>query len=244
MQDRPLIAVVGELAETKEVTLTVALRYCEAIDRAGGLPLAVPQIASPGFVAQLLERVDGLLVTGGDDFDTARLGLGPTHPEARVVPARKQDFDLAVVRAALARGLPCLGICYGMQLCALAEGGSLYQHLPEDRPGGAEHRGGVEHTVRLEAGSRIASILGVPSHDVVSRHHQAVASTRPPWIVTARDGDGLIEAIEREGTAFALGVQWHPELGARGGRDERILAALVAAAGERALASVASPHRD
>jgi putative glutamine amidotransferase len=233
---RPLIAIAGELVVTdvkpprSEVRLSQ--RYVAAVERAGGLPLVVGY-GSQEHLAELVERVDGLVFSGGDDFDLARMGLGPTHAAAKPVPGHKQDFDLALARLALASGLPVLGICYGMQLLALSEGGSLHQHLPDDRPGAQPHAGGIEHAVRLLAGTKLRACAGVPTLAVISRHHQAVAGVVPPWRVAGVDEEDLIEGIERLDHPFALGVQWHPELS---GAPEhaRLFAALVAAARGRA----------
>ena len=214
---RPLIAINGLLEEGESPRLSLRLRYAEAVLRAGGLPLAIPPVGGPRDVERLLERVDGLLLSGGDDFDTDRLGLGPTHPEARPTPTAKQDFDVELARVALARGVPLLAVCYGMQLVALAEGAAeLLQHLPDDRPGGAPHAGGVEHDVRVAPDSRLASLLEVEHLPVVSRHHQALDRVRAPWRVAAVDAEGLVEAIERADHPFAVGVQWHPELAQEG----------------------------
>jgi len=235
---RPWIGIVGELVEDlgpplrNEVRLS--LRYAAAIERAGGLPFLVPYPGEDEIV-ELIERADGLLFSGGDDFDTARMGLGPTHPAAKPVPSRKQDFDLALARRALEVGLPTLGICYGMQLLALSEGGTLYQHLPEDRPGAQPHSGGVQHAVTVLASTQLRTLLGVPAVDVVSRHHQAVAAVGAGWIVSAVDSEELIEAIERREHPFALGVQWHPELSSDLAHA-RLFTGLVEAARARALA--------
>ena len=231
---RPWIAIVGELVEAERSETRLSQRYAEAIERAGGQPFLV-LYGSPEQVDELVERADGLLFSGGDDFDTARLGLGPTHAAAKPVPARKQDFDLALARRALAAGLPTLGICYGMQLLALAEGGSLFQHLPEDRPGAQPHSGGVCHEVRLLAHTKLRATAGVPACEVVSRHHQAVATLGPAWRVAGVDGEDLIEGIERSGHPFALGVQWHPEL-ASDPSQLRLFSALVEAARQHARA--------
>jgi putative glutamine amidotransferase len=193
----PLIALSGELLPDASPALRLRNRYAEAVLAAGGLPVALPPVGGPRDVERVLERVDGLVLTGGDDFDTERLGLGPTHPAASPVPAAKQDLDVHLARAALARGLPVLGICYGMQLLALVEGGTLLQHLPEDRPGCQQHSGGAVHPVAVAAGTKLAGVLDVEHLDVVSRHHQAIGAPGPGWRVSARDGDGLIEALER-----------------------------------------------
>ena len=229
---RPWIAIVGELVEGERVETRLSQRYVEAVERAGGEPFLVAY-HSEGLQDELLGRADGLVFSGGDDFDTARMELGPTHPAAKPVPTRKQDFDLALARRALAAGLPTLGICYGMQLMALSEGGSLHQHLPDDRPGGQPHAGGVRHEVKLLAHTKLRTLAGVPSLEVVSRHHQAIAGVGPRWIVSAVDAEDLIEGIERREHPFALGVQWHPEL-STDPSHARLFSGLVEAAREHA----------
>lgn len=211
--DSPLIAINALKIHEPRPGLRLDERYATAVLQAGGIPLAIPPVGGAEEIERLLERVDGLLLTGGDDFDTERLGLGPTHPQAVPVPTEKQDFDVELARRALDRGLPTLGICYGMQLLGLVDGGRLLQHLPQDRPGCQEHRAGVGHPVHPVAQTKLARLLGVEPIDVVSRHHQAMDCVKEPWTVSARDGQGLIEAIEREDLPFAIGVQWHPELG-------------------------------
>ena len=230
--EQPLIGIVAGL-DGSPPAARLPVRYVDAVLRAGGVPLVVAPCGRPRDMARVLAALDGVLFPGGDDFDTARLGLGATHLSATLVPAAQQDFDFAIARLALERGLPCLGICYGMQLLALAEGGRLFQHLPDDRPGSREHAGGAVHSVIVEPGSRLGRVLGVERLDVVSRHHQAVAATGRGWDVAARDDEGLIEAIERDGP-FALGVQWHPELAPQGSHHDRLFRALVGAAGVQA----------
>lgn len=232
-REQPLIAVNGLLTVERERGLALAVRYAEAILAAGGLPVAIPPAGGPRDLERLLGRVDGLLLTGGDDFTTERLGLGPTHPAAAPVPVEKQDFDVLLARTALELGLPVLGICYGMQLLGLIDGAALLQHLPEDRPGRGEHGANTIHPVRIEPGTKLAQVLGVGSLDVISRHHQALADAPAPWRVCARDPEGLIEAIEREEHPFAIGVQWHPELSSEGSPDQRLFRGLVAAASLR-----------
>ena len=220
--ERPLIALNGTQPDEGEPVL-----------RAGGLPVALPAVGGPRDVERVLERVDGLVLCGGDDFDTARLGLGPTHPKAVLTPSAKQDYDLALTRAAVEAGLPTLGICYGMQCLGIIGGGELLQHLPEDRPGCQEHAGGVEHEVQVPAGSKLAAALGVASLPVISRHHQALSGVPAPWRVTAADQEGLVEAIEHPTLPFTVGVQWHPELSPEGSAHDRLFRALVHAASLR-----------
>ena len=229
--EHPLIGINGVSGGGESPRVELAYRYADAILKAGGVPVVLAPVGGPSDVARVLGEVDGLLLSGGDDFDMARLGLGPTHPLAKPVPGQKQDFDVLLARAALERGMPILGICYGMQLLALVEGGSLHQHLPEDRPEGREHRGGALHPVGISPGSKLARIVGVDRLEVVSRHHQAVATVGAAWTVAGRDDQDLIEAIERQDLPFALGVQWHPELAPEGSPHDRLFRGLVGASG-------------
>ena len=209
---QPLIGLIGGLEERRVWRVDLPLRYGEAVRRAGAVPLGLYPTTDRDELRAQLEVLDGLVLTGGDDFDTRRLGLGPTHPAATPVPTLKQDADLALVEVALELGLPILGICYGMQLLALAGGGDLFQHLPEDRPGCAPHAGDTVHAVVPRAGTKLARIVGVEPLSVVSRHHQAISSLAGAWRVAATDDEGLIEAVELDGDGFVLGTQWHPEL--------------------------------
>jgi putative glutamine amidotransferase len=199
--------------------------YARAVERAGATALYLPLSADP---AALVERIDALLVPGGDDLLPPR--AYPAHVRFEPVPAAQLAFDRALLAAALARGTPVLGICYGMQLLALALGGGLHYDLATDVAGAAEHQlGGERHRVRLERGSRLAEISGRDALRVSSRHHQSVSEPGPELRVCARSDDGVIEAIERAGEPFCIGVQWHPE-SHEDGESEALFRAFVAAA--------------
>jgi putative glutamine amidotransferase len=231
---RPLIGINVGVYHDDRQRAEYPTRYADAVRRAGGQPVAIFPSADADECAGLVARLDGLLLSGGDDFDAKALGLGATHPEASPVPLLKQNGDLALVRAAFAARLPTLGICYGMQLMALARGATLLQHLPEDRPGCQQHWKDARHPVEVAADSQLATVVGAGALTTLSRHHQAIDAPGEGWRVAARDHEGLVEAIEDPSLGFAIGVQWHPELSVddatQDDRQARLFEALVRAA--------------
>ena len=207
--------------------------YIQAVQRAGGIALLVPP--DPALVEDpdaVLDLVDGLLLVGGPDVDPARYGA-ERHPQTERPVELRDEVEIALVRRAIARGLPTLGICRGMQLMNVAAGGPLRQHLP-DEPGLGDHRPvlgsfeGADHEVRLEGGSRALAAAGGSPHVVKSHHHQGVRQLGDGLRVTGWGEDGLAEAIEGDGGEYLLGVQWHPEADPRSG----LIGSLVAAAAE------------
>jgi len=197
-----------------------------AVARAGGLPVYLALQDDPEALAA---RLDGLLLPGGDDLAPDRAYPAEVHFE--LAPAAQVDFDRGVLGAALAQGLPVLAICYGMQLLALHHGGGLHYDIETDLPAAGPHRlatGDASHALRLEPASQLAALLGDAGTEVNSRHHQAVASPGDALRVAARARDGVIEAIERPGPGFCIGVQWHPEA-LEGPHPERLFSAFVAA---------------
>jgi putative glutamine amidotransferase len=201
--------------------------YARAVSETGASPVYLP--IQPD-AELLLERLDGLLLPGGDD-------LPPERPLAesvdlQLVPDAQRDFDTRLLEAARARALPVLAICYGMQLLTLACGGRLHHHLPSERPGGGCHRlpeRDGRHAIALDPESRLAKALGDAPSAVNSLHHQGVADPGR-LAVSARADDGLIEALEDPAARFCLGVQWHPEK-MEGPHRRRLFAAFANACG-------------
>jgi len=210
----------------------VPRNYVDAVQRAGGMALLLaPDPALVENPDEVLDRVDGLMLVGGADIDPAAYGAVP-HPQTIGTVPERDTFEIALVRRALARDMPLLGICRGMQIMNVARGGTLYQHLPESQ-GHDEHRrvlgsfDGSDHEVRLVAESLAARAAGEQRHVTKSHHHQGVDRIGDGLIVTGwAEIDELPEAIEIPGNRFALGVQWHPEADER----SRLIGSLVAAA--------------
>jgi putative glutamine amidotransferase len=203
--------------------------YADAVARAGAVPVLLPPL--PG-IEHTLGRLDGLVLAGGGDIDPAEFGA-PAHPRTGGISAGRDRAELALVSAALRRGLPFLGICRGLQVLNVALGGTLHQHLPDlvGHDGHSPFAGGYgPHQVSVAAGSQLAGILGPDaSFGVPTHHHQAVDRLGRGLVASAWTADGVIEAVEFAGQAaagFALAVQWHPEAG----EDLRLFHALTAAA--------------
>ena len=237
MTRRPIIGVTldSEPAGGWSKFPWYALRanYLEAVAAAGGLPVALGHL--PELADATLDAIDALVVTGGAfDIDPSLYGEGERHATVSLKAART-GAELALVRGALARDMPVLGICGGMQLLAVALGGTLIQHIPDSVPAALAHeqpnpRDEPGHDVAVVAGSLLHRLTGSATLAVNSSHHQAVR-TPGAATVSGRASDGVIEAIEDPAHRFCLGVQWHPEFRIDPG-DARLFAALVEAVGK------------
>ena len=205
--------------------------YFAAIGAAGGIPVLLPPQPLDGGVAeQVMARLDGLIISGGLDVEPARYGA-EAHPESDHPSRIRDDWDDALLSAAIAQEVPFLAICRGIQVLNVNRGGTLHQHLPEvvgdDRYSGSNGVFAVNR-VEVEDGSRVASIIGAGAHDVKSYHHQAIDAVGDGLNVTAHSGGGVVQAVELEGVPFGVGVQWHPEQDAV--EDARLFEGLVQAA--------------
>jgi putative glutamine amidotransferase len=204
-------------------------QYADAVLAAGGVPVLLPPAAGTEDVARtVVARIDALVISGGADVDPGRYGAEP-HRRTTGWREDRDAWETALITAADEIGLPTLGVCRGMQLMAVAAGGSLHQHTP-DLVGHEEHNPGADSfgttQVRTAEGSRLQSVLGDRA-EVGCHHHQSVDS-HPGFDPVAWAPDGSLEAMERPGGRFCLAVQWHPEVGT----DHTLFAALVAAASE------------
>jgi putative glutamine amidotransferase len=229
---RPLIGVTtSEVRAAERVHATpegeprvremaLGLTYLRAIEAGGGLPMVIPPMEEEA-IEPLLDRLDGLCLSGGPDLDPQHYGaeahaeLGPTEPDL-------DRFELAIARRADAREMPMLTICRGTQALNVVRGGLLHQHLPEisEEVPHRQPTPGTEtsHPIQIERGSRLAAALGYGEElevadelDVNSFHHQAIDRLGEGLEVTARAPDGTIEAVEDPRRQFLIGVQWHAE---------------------------------
>ncbi|HET7585479.1 MAG TPA: gamma-glutamyl-gamma-aminobutyrate hydrolase family protein [Gemmatimonadaceae bacterium] len=213
--------------------------YVRATERAGGLPLLVPPLEHAAPARRLVEELDAVLLTGGEDVDPARYGAAP-HPATEPPCALRDDTEIALVQHARALRRPVLAICRGIQVLNIALAGTLVQDLPSERPSDIAHTGTPRaersHAVRVAPGSRLAAALALPAGGEIrvnSAHHQAVDRPAAGLRATAWAPDGVIEGVEWDGDDWwAIGVQWHPEDLTRTheGWDRALFDAFVAAA--------------
>jgi putative glutamine amidotransferase len=212
--------------------------YLTSLERAG----ATPRVLDPAVdrVEDVLNECDGVLLTGGADVDPVHYGADDRHPTLKLDTAR-DAYEIVLAREALARDMPLLAICRGVQLLNVAAGGTLVQDIPTHRPSDIVHGQrlpvtSTPHTIRVQEGSALASLLGpraTPDIAVNSRHHQSVDRVAPGFVVSAVAPDGIVEGIERPGASFCVGVQWHPENFWETGEFSSMFAGLVDAATRR-----------
>lgn len=209
---RPIVGVTGGALTAERQSKQQKLRA--ALHAAG----CVPVLLRPEEGLATLDRVHGLVLPGGGDIDPRRYGEEPLA-EIRNVDPEREEFEIALAREAVAKNIPVLGICLGLQVLTVALGGKLVQHI--------EGHEDVTHEVRLEPASALARIIGAATIGTNSNHHQAPADTPPLLQIVGRTADGVVEAVE--GPGFTIGVGWHPET-MGDAASERLLGAFVDAA--------------
>ena len=208
--------------------------YYDCLLSANAVPVMIPPLIKEHDLAPILDQLDGVLLTGGDDLDPKKMGLAP-HPSVTVVPERRETSDRLLCRLVQERRMPVLGIGLGMQELNVCNGGGIYLHLPEDMPRGIPHRdpqgGPHRHTVIMEPKTRMEEIYGPGEIRVNSYHHQGIRRLAPIFRVGAQAPDGLIEAFEgKDPNWWVVGVQWHPENEGNISLDMQLIEAFTEAA--------------
>jgi putative glutamine amidotransferase len=235
-QDRPFIGINADfMAASKSSSPHARLHagYFDVILAAGGLPVVIPPLGKKPEIEAILDRLDGILLSGGLDLDPRRLQM-PPHRAVQPMAERREESDRILASCVLERQMPVLGVGVGMQLLNVMRGGTLYAHLPEDLPRAMPHRdkssGPHRHLVLLKPDTHIEEIYGGVEILVNSDHHQAVHEVGTGMRVSASAPDGVVEAIEAEESDwFCVGVQWHPESETASALDMQLFEAFLQA---------------
>lgn len=229
MKRRPLVGIGAKLArENGDTVYKLDRNYVRCVERAGGTPLILPFFRTRADARAFLDRLDAVVMTGGDDPDPRRWGER-RHPKMTPLLPEREKSDYLVTEEALRRDLPLLAVCCGAQILNIALGGDIHQHL-YDLPGIRKHSGGVRHAVAVGRGTRLADLIGPRAARVNSYHHQACRKPGRGIVFSAGSDDGVVEALESTRHRFAIGIQWHPERMVDDRRQQKLFRALVAEA--------------
>jgi putative glutamine amidotransferase len=240
MNSKPLIGINAEFRSASQNTPAcsiLAAGYYDNIAAAGGIPLILPPFENDQDLAQLLDMLDGVVLSGGADLDPRNDGF-MLHSSVRPMEARRETFDRRLMREIAERRIPVFGIGVGMQLINVTMGGNLFLHIPLDVPTAIPHKDPQDanhrHSLVVETKSILGRVYGEGEIRVTSRHHQAIDRLAEGFRVTARCPDGIIEAFESEMLDwFAIGTQFHPESNAASALDIRIFEEFVEGVKER-----------
>ena len=243
MMHKPVIGITSRTlpirgARQMRPAETMLRAFVESLERAGGLPFLIPNSDDPLTARDYLHRIDGLILSGGDDPTPQLFGEEP-HPRIEVVDERRDRFEMELVRDAHARDMPVLGVCRGIQMLNIALGGDIYQDIASQTDSTVGHIQSTLddtawHTIDVKQDTLLHGLLGDTEVKVNSFHHQACRRPGEGLETSATcRGDSLIEALEDPSRAFFLGVQWHPEISAACGdkASQRLMAAFVQIAG-------------
>jgi len=211
----PIIGLSGTHASGGAAQVNAT--YINAVLRAGGVPVVLPINDHPDVLKKMVASIDALIMTGGEDIDPLKYYNEEAIPAMGEIDPERDAFDIALIKLALERGIPLLGICRGHQLINVACGGTLYQDIPSQiKTGVLKHRQQAPswygtHQVKLEPNSILAKILGATTIVSNTFHHQAVKDVAPGFVVTGRTSDGVVETMEMKGNPRVFSVQFHPE---------------------------------
>jgi len=243
-REPPLIGITPDLRtrtstqDRREPLILLQECYTRAILHAGAIPFVLPITPSRSAIREILERLDGIVVSGGNfDIHPRLYGEEPVEGLGEVKEERT-EFELELITSALKRDLPMLGVCGGAQAINVALGGSLYQDIATQIRDAVEHQQGAlkdqgGHQIKIHEGTRLRRIVGRETLEVNTTHHQAVKQLGKDLVVNATAEDGVIEGIESQSHSFVLGVQWHPEfLTHKDAYQRKIFAAFISACRE------------
>ena len=221
MLTKPLIGISSRLLSRPDLSSPIIghhLPYAHAIIQAGGIPIGLPLLDGEDELKPIMDALNGILFTGGEDIDPVHYGEEP-HPKLGDISPERDRAEIALMKLAFTQRLPTLAICRGIQVMNVALGGSLYQDLESQLPSSIEHRypddaidgPRAQHNIRIEKNCLLAELLQSESLLVNSSHHQAVHRLSQELRAVATAPDGVIEAAEGKDRQFFLGVQCHPE---------------------------------
>ncbi len=234
---QPLIGITSDYQKNKDIfkdpAYFIGENYILAVKEAGGIPIIMPYSSDNIVIEELLERIDGLLITGGNfDINPAFYGEMPIEKTGKF-NEKRTVFEMEITKTALKADKPILGICGGEQLLNVATGGSLFQDIETQVNGAKSHQQKIPksdpyHPVNIEPGTKLHSILRCKTISTNSTHHQSIKKLGKNLAINAIAEDGIIEGIESINHRFILGVQWHPEyLYKKGKPFERLFKAFV-----------------
>ena len=217
---QPIIGITSDYSSKGDIfkgpAYFVGINYILAIQEAGGIPVILPYSINSKIIEKLIERIDGLVITGGNfDISSEYYGEKPIIGTENLNEERT-GFEIEMARIGMERDMPILGICGGEQLLNVAGGGSLFQDIETQVNGASQHQQKTpkslpHHPVNIKPGTKLHFILGCNKINVNSTHHQSIKDVGKRFVINAKAEDGIIEGIESTENSFVIGVQWHPE---------------------------------